>query len=236
MFAVIKTVNMKTNVIMNRPMGDLIVNQRTSDGMFNATALLNQWNKTNNVLKKIGHFFSLRQTDDFLKVLINEENLHGRNHDLDDNQAIKTIKGKNTNTGREPDIVWMHPYLFIKFAMWLNPKFEYFVIKFVYDSLIELRKVSADLYIELCNATNWYFINNYNKEATMEHYTINAKIIQQLVLGKIVKGNPWQDANEKELRLRTDLQKILISCYNKNMTMEKTRQLLESRVELSEII
>lgn len=227
---------MKTNVIMNRPMGDLIVNQRTSDGMFNATALLNQWNKHNNVSKKMGHFFSLKQTDDFMKVLIDEENLHSRNHDLGDNQAIITIKGKNTVEGKTPDTVWMHPYLFLKFAMWLNPKFEYFVIKFVYDSLIELRKVSADLYIELCNATNWYYLNNFQKEATTEHYMINAKIIQQLVFGKVMKGNPWQNASEKELRLRTDLQKILISCYGKNMTMEKTRQLLEARVELGDII
>ncbi len=58
MFAVANTVRlMKTNVIMNRPMGDLIVNQRTSDGMFNATALLNQWNKFDSTKKQIIEFF-----------------------------------------------------------------------------------------------------------------------------------------------------------------------------------
>jgi len=39
-----------------------------------------------------------------------------------------------------------------------------------------------------------------------------------------------------ELRLRTDLQKILISCYNRNITMEKSMLLLEARVELGDII
>lgn len=227
---------MKTNVIMNRPMGDLVVNQRTSDGMFNATELLNQWNQQHSDGKKMNHFFKLKQTDDFIGVLINEENLHGKNSSLGDNQAVITVKGRNTINGRTPDIVWMHPYLFLKFAMWLNPKFEYFVIKFVYDSLIEFRKISADLYIELCNATNNYYLSNYKREATMEHYMINAKLIQQLVFGKLMKGNPWQSASENQLQLRTNLQKILINCYCKNMTMEKTRQLLETQVELSEIL
>jgi hypothetical protein len=221
---------------MNRPMGDLIVNQRTSDGMFNATALLNQWNISNSIKKFIPDFFRLKQTDVFIEVLLEQENTPNGNSHLGNNQALIIIKGKNTVEGRTFDTIWMHPYLFLKFAMWLNPKFEYFVIKFVYDSLIELRKVSADLYIELCNATNWYFLNNYQKEATMEHYMINAKVIQQLIFGKTMNNNPWQNASEKELRLRTDLQKILINCYNKNMTMEKTRQLLESRIELSDII
>ena len=35
---------MKTNQILTRKMGDFNVNQRTSDGMFNATELIKQWN------------------------------------------------------------------------------------------------------------------------------------------------------------------------------------------------
>lgn len=40
----------------------------------------------------------------------------------------------------------MHPYLFIKFAMWINPKFELQVIKFVYDELIKFRHLAGDNY------------------------------------------------------------------------------------------
>lgn len=36
---------MKTNQIMKRPMGEFVVEQRTIDSMFNATYLLEQWNK-----------------------------------------------------------------------------------------------------------------------------------------------------------------------------------------------
>jgi len=67
---------MKTNVIMNRPMGDLIVNQRTSDGMFNATALANQYTRNTGIEKRVKDFFRLKQTDEFINVLLNEENLH----------------------------------------------------------------------------------------------------------------------------------------------------------------
>lgn len=41
---------------------------------------------------------------------------------------------------------WMHPYLFVKFAMWLNPRFEVKVVKFVYDQLIEYRHHAGDNY------------------------------------------------------------------------------------------
>ena len=217
-------------------MGNLIVEQRTFDGMFNATSLINQWNKKNSEDKRIKDFFKLKQTDEFLKVLIDEENLHRDKSPNGDNQAIKTKRGKFTIHGRQPDEVWLHPYLYLKFAMWLNPKFEYFVIKFVYDSLIELRKISADLYIELCNAINWYYLNNFKREAKMDEYKTVGRLIQQLVFGKTFNANPWQTASEEQLQLRTNLQKILIGCYTKNYPIEKTMKLLESQVEISKLI
>ncbi len=38
---------MKTNQILTRKMGSFDVKQRTKDSMFNATALLEQWNTVN---------------------------------------------------------------------------------------------------------------------------------------------------------------------------------------------
>lgn len=46
----------------------------------------------------------------------------------------------------------MHPILFVKFAMWLNPRFEVQVIKFVYDQMIQYRKDAGDAYKELSAA------------------------------------------------------------------------------------
>lgn len=40
----------------------------------------------------------------------------------------------------------MHPYLFVKFAMWLSPTFEVKIIQWVYDNLIEFRLLAGDHY------------------------------------------------------------------------------------------
>ena len=51
---------MKTNQVLTRKMGAFDVLQRTSDGMFNATALLNQWNKLNKEKRKFQSFLKIQ--------------------------------------------------------------------------------------------------------------------------------------------------------------------------------
>lgn len=43
----------------------------------------------------------------------------------------------------------MHPLLFMKFAMWLNPRFELQVLKFVQDKMLEYRNLACESYKEL---------------------------------------------------------------------------------------
>lgn len=57
---------------------------------------------------------------------------------------LKT-RGKNGGT-------WMHPLLFIDFAMWINPAFKYDVLKFVADQMIKYRNDAGDAYRELGSA------------------------------------------------------------------------------------
>ena len=70
---------MKTSVTMTRRMGQFNVLQRTKDGMFNATALLNQWNKATGDKKEITKFFENQATKQFIEALMEEENLHTQN-------------------------------------------------------------------------------------------------------------------------------------------------------------
>lgn len=49
--------DMKTNQLMKRPMGQFEVLQRTSDGYFNATKLLEQWNKSSNDKRYLDNFW-----------------------------------------------------------------------------------------------------------------------------------------------------------------------------------
>lgn len=144
---------MKTNVNVTRKLQDFEVVQRTKDGMFNATLLIRQWNdnlhtqKNGDAKKKdMDDFFNNKRTKEFIEVLIYEENLHTQK-----SAYLKSKASRGANAG-----TWMHPYLFVKFAMWLNPKFEYHVIKFVYDQLIKDRLLSGDHYVELCSRLALY--------------------------------------------------------------------------------
>lgn len=172
---------MKTNQVMIRKMGDFDVSQRTKDGMFNATALLKQWNelvatqnlhtqKSGYVKKDLDDFFSNENTKQFVGALIEEENLNG------EGSAYMKSKARADRGGG----TWMHPYLFMKFAMWLNHRFEVQVIKFVYDKMLEYRNDSGEDYKALSSAVSKIVpkndIRNYMK-------TI-AKGINYIIVGR----------------------------------------------------
>lgn len=153
---------MKTNVNIVRKLNDFEVIQRTKDSMFNATLLLKQWNESTGMKKEIRDFFDNKQTEEFIKVLIIEENLDGGN-----SPYVKSKASRGTNVG-----TWMHPYLFIKFAMWINPKFEYHVIKFVYDQLIQDRILSGDHYNKLCSALSRFQETEYREVGKILNYIV----------------------------------------------------------------
>lgn len=153
---------MKTNVIMTRKMGEFEVLQRTNDGMFNATVLLKQWNEFAGMQKSLDHFFENNKTIDFIEVLEIEENLHGRN-----SVYVKSRASRGANAG-----TWMHPFLFIKFAMWLNARFEYQVIKFVYDELIKYRHLAGDNYNKLCASLSRFGDVDYHEVGKILNYVV----------------------------------------------------------------
>ena len=150
---------MTRNFELVRKMGDFNVLQRTMDGMFNATALLKQWNAVEgNVVKNLAYFMRLKSTLEFAKTIITEEFSEdfqlephfekSQNGDIQQFTEYKKViyvkKGRSTQQGRTPDEIWMHPLMFVDFAMWLNPKFKYHVLKFVQDQLITYRNRIAD--------------------------------------------------------------------------------------------
>ena len=181
---------MKTNMVMVRKMNNFSVLQRTKDGMFNATNLLNQWNNTKgNPKRDLKDFWDLKGVNDFIEVLMVEENLQGVNLPY---VKSKASRGENAGT-------WMHPILFIKFAMWLNPRFEYFVIKFVYDELIKFRHSAGDNYRGLTSALVNFENVDYVKLATGLNY---------IVFGEHYNGIR-QNATQEQLRELTALQQQL---------------------------
>lgn len=132
---------MKTNQNLVRRMGEFEVTQRTSDGMFDATALLKQWNAEMKADKRINDFIDSKSTKEFIQAL----KQNAEKTALAENQIVAKLKGIKGGT-------WMHPYLFIDFAMWLNPTFKVQVLKFVYDELIKYRNEAGDAYREMSEA------------------------------------------------------------------------------------
>lgn len=130
---------MKTNQEMIRKMGNFNVIQRTKDGMFNATDLLKQWNNQSCSERKMDNFFASHKTNEFINTIIEREKLNTPK------MVYLKTRGKKGGT-------WMHPMLFIDFAMWINPEFKYDVIKFVYDEMIRYRNEAGDAYRELSSA------------------------------------------------------------------------------------
>lgn len=196
---------MKTNQIMTRPMGNFHVEQRTKDGMFNATALLKQWNENSGDKKEVTKFFENDNTKVFIDALMNEENLNTQN------SAYLKSRGKHGGT-------WMHPILFIKFAMWLNPRFEVQVIKFVYDQMIKYRNDAGDAYRELSSAIKTIVNNTQMPKAmrkigeALNYVVFNAH--EPMLRNKNGSEDSMRELFELERRLAENINDGLINDFD----------------------
>jgi len=135
---------MKTNQLLTIELASFALMQRTSDGMFNATTLLKQWNDDPSLKSKkhLDHFFENKSTLEFIDAIILDESLHTRN-----SVYVKSRASRGDNAG-----TWMHPLLFIDFAMWLNPAFKVKVLKLVSSKLLQYRNDAGDAYKEMSSA------------------------------------------------------------------------------------
>ena len=98
---------------MTRPMGRFEVLQRTSDGLFDANALLIQWNRQDGVAqRKMTEYLESKKTKEFVDALENDKTLRGKTEQGDFEVVIR-VKGKTTKNGRIADKVYFHPFLFI---------------------------------------------------------------------------------------------------------------------------
>lgn len=201
---------------MKRPMGQFEVLQRTCDSYFDGNALLSQWNAVSgNSTRRIAKFFNEEGVKSFIEALKEDLSQSAKRYDAEI-QVVKEIKGRNTTSGRTKDQVWMHPYLFIKFAMWLNPKFEVQVIKFVYDELIKNRHLAGDNYNVLTSAIATLPDSDYKQVATA---------IQWIVFNRTGK-NLRQQATQDQLREISEIEHSLAFSINMGM-IKNNQQLIE---------
>ncbi len=209
---------MKQNVVMVRKMGVFDVMQRTKDGYFDGNSLLYQWNTSRNTQRRrMIEFLESPKTLEFIDVIKEESQL--RETDNADFKVVSTYKGKSTKNGKEKDEVWMHPYLFIDFAMWINPKFKFQVIKFVYDELIKKRNDAGDGYVKL--SSSGVKLKGYN-------FVEVAKAIQWIVY-KTTGKELRQLATENQLIEINDIQTKLAFAIDFGYIKKYQQLLLEMR-------
>lgn len=187
---------MKTRVILN-PIDNPLRFQRSDDGYFDSTALLNFYNQMANESKRIEEFKRLKSTKELVDYLITNESLEKK-------PIISSLKG-----------TWMHPYVFIDFAMWLSVEFKVQVLAWVYDGLIKTRNQAGDYYNEMCEA----LMNQRNvlqKETAFFHYIQEANMLKEL--SGISNRN---ETTEPKLAILNLLQKANIKMLNQGETKEK---------------
>jgi len=200
---------MKTNQIMKRnfvaQINDVYnkatIRQRTKDSYFNATDLIKSYNMITGKRKDVAAFLTLKSTIDFEQVIISK----GDTSFLvsKDNQKV-TKKAIEVSKGGRAQGTWMHPYMFIDFAMWLSPEFKYNTIKWVYDNLIKYRIESGDNYNSMNSALNQRYIEVFGKSAPRDFFRKEALRIKHLV--GIPENKEWNECTEEELQLRNELE------------------------------
>jgi len=214
---------MKTNQIMVRKMGNFDVNQRTKDGMFNATALLKQWNQSA-VSEKVKEkrtikFLELDKTKEFIETIIENENTQLPDNQESNlkhkpgNQVVSKTRAKTLKNGKRiSGEYWMHPLLFIDFAMWLNARFKYKVLKFVQDELIESRHNAGDSFKAMNTAVKT--LKGENKV----FYKDIARALNFITFGNHISGGEMrQNATQNELKELAALENMVANVIESDL-------------------
>ena len=217
---------MKTNVLVKREFYQASVMQRSEDKYFCATDLLKYYNSNNTKKKVMAEFWSNQNTKDFMDALANDINVQNNKSLYLAKDLYSTKKGK-VNGG-----TYMHPYLFVKFAMWLSPVFEVQVIKWVYDNLIDFRNQAGDHYKEMCTAISERYLEFFDKKPDPLVFQNEARVLKQLVFGDKRDRNR-NEASEKELELLNKLQLANIKLLKKNISKDERYNKLREFAELS---
>lgn len=201
---------MKTEQILKR---DEAFIQRLSDGYFNATNLVDVWNRNNPDKKKqLPQYKLLNSTDEFINQLGKEGII---------NPYIAT-RGKSVNAG-----TWMHPKLFIDFAMWISVEFKSNVIDYVIDGLIQSRHEAGDHYKEMCKTILETYVDTYGTKPPAHIYIDEAALVKSLV---VVKDRNEMTADE--LRQLTYLQKFNSNLIKKRIGKESRIKRLKEAAEV----
>jgi len=198
---------MRTNQVLVREDNRFI--QRTSDGYFNASALINSIEGTSRSTRK---YKSNKSTVEFIDQL-KKEGI--------DKPYISSNKG-----------VWMHPKLFVDFAMYVSVEFKSVVIDYVLDGLIKSRNDAGDYYNQMCATIMQTHIDYYGTKPNPKLYINEAKRIKEL-LGT---DKPRNELSELELNNITQMQKLNSLLLRDNVGKESRIKQLKQQARLLNMV
>lgn len=222
---------MKTEVIMFRDLNGVKVRQNHKTGFFNANDLLEIYRiAAPDSLKTVSHYFQLETSKEFGKEVLKDilqnttkndisktASSNGASHLTELGVLSYSKRGKNGGT-------WLHPYLFMDFAMWLSPQFKLTCIKWIYDKLIQVRDEVGESFKEVNEA-----LFEQNPQSPPFIYSHEANMINKLVFGSSATGQR-NLASEEQLSLLKTLQRADIKLIRAG------KNYLERYQELSKFI
>jgi len=206
---------MKTAQIMKRNLNGLEVRQNHKTEMFNANDLLAIYNKENKE-KRLDNYLRATSTNEY-KNFLEQKAIDSNTSDVSElNQQDSVIK---TSRGRVNGGTWMHPNLFIDFAMWLSVEFKDWAIECVKDRLIAFRDDAGESFKEV----NQMLALRGPRRPIV--YIQEAKMINELVFeGKTGQRN---NATEEQLDLLSRIQKADIKLIEQGDSITERKRKLE---------
>jgi len=213
---------MKTLQIMSRNYKKRQIKQRSDNRFLCATDLLKIHNENRDLHeneKILADYYKLNSTKDIMKEILQDVNMENSLY-LSTEELKCVKKGKFGGT-------YLHPYLFIDFAMWLSPRFRLQAIKWVHDRLIDLRHVVGDEYKELTSA-----VQKYLETPDYRRYKEEARLVKEVTFG-MVTNKKRNNMSQKELDLMAQIQRADINLLKKGVKdIEQRRRVLFKFKEL----
>ena len=206
---------MKTVVVMQRHFNGKVIRQDSKTSFLNLNDLFHCYLADNpDGSKRLDSYMNLQQTKEFAET-IREAELEAKKQNTKESwelvlpltepvSVIETKRGKNGGT-------WVHPYLFLDFAMWLNPRFKLWAMSIIEDKLIELRNEAGDKFKEMASALKR--IGAVNPREFAEE----AKMINRLVFDGVQSGMR-NEATTDQLDLLNKLQKYNAHLIEKGLS------------------
>ena len=192
---------------MSRDFEGSKVRQLSKSGFMCATDITEIYNKSRvkqgKANKEMKDYFTNKSTNEFIIALCKElnllENSKGDKCPVWSPESLKIVKRGKDNKG-----TWLHPYLFIDYAMWLAAEFRAKVVIWVGDNLLHYRNASGDAFKECNNALD----KRFDVGRKFWVYANVAQFVAEQVLGSKDKDQ-WNLATQEQLTHRKELtQKI----------------------------